>query len=261
MLQLPALYAGVHRKSALYAELTGDLQKFLLGRGYLVQVDANYGPKTTAVVSQFQKDNKLFVDGRVGPKTWGALLMLGFQPQSFEEEEKSLNWPPKPSGAVSPNGVMLFGGKNFSYAAAPVPKNPEAIIINPVWVAENIETIQIPQLKKFGAGWITVNKKLSPQFRKLFEVWEQLGHLNKILTFDGAWVPRFVRGRTDKVSNHSMGSAIDLNAKWNGFRTTPAQIGEMGCIRELVLPAYELGFYWGGWYNDGMHLEAYKVVN
>jgi len=28
-----------------------------------------------------------------------------------------------------------------------------------------------------------------------------------------------------------------------------------------VPSAYALGFYWGGWYNDGMHFEGYKQMN
>lgn len=261
MLQLPSLYVGVHRKSALHAELTGDLQKHLLGKGYQVKVDDEFGPQTTKAVREYQIHKKIPADGWVGPKTWGLLLADGFRPGSYEEavELEIAPWPPKPAGMRSPNGALLFGGLGFTYSAAPTKSNPERIEINPEWLSANIEQIQIPQLSKFTSK-ISVNKKLSNQFRLLFEIWEHQGHRDKILTYDGCQVSRFVRGRTDKVSNHSYGSAIDLNARWNGFRSIPALLGELGCIRELVPAALELGFYWGGWYNDGMHFEAFKIL-
>jgi peptidoglycan hydrolase-like protein with peptidoglycan-binding domain len=32
--------------------------------------DGVFGPKTELAVKNFQKDNRLFVDGIVGPRTW-----------------------------------------------------------------------------------------------------------------------------------------------------------------------------------------------
>lgn len=41
--------------------------------GYKIEVDGVYGPKTKAVVEQYQRDNKLDPDGVIGPKTWAKL--------------------------------------------------------------------------------------------------------------------------------------------------------------------------------------------
>ena len=53
------------------------LQILLLGYGYTMEgygADSSFGGATRRAVEKYQKDNKLEVDGVVGPKTWGALL-------------------------------------------------------------------------------------------------------------------------------------------------------------------------------------------
>ena len=273
VLTLPTLKEGVHRESIGHMELVGDLQKFLLGADFDIVVDENFGPKTAAVVREYQFSKGLEVDGRVGPQTWGALLADGFRPQSFivdpgaydreNDIRYSPRWPPKPDGGRSPNGLELFG-EGFTYTPKPLPSNPEYVVPDSEWVKENIGTANIPQLVGVrGArsdGTMLFNKRLVPQVEALFDVWEKLGLSDRVLTFAGSWVPRVVRGRRDKLSNHSFGSAFDINAAWNGFRRQPALLGKKGCVRELVTSAYALGFYWGGWYNDGMHFEVYKAL-
>src|SRR5262245_39382839 len=39
-----------------------------------VAVDGKFGPRTLALVQEFQRNNALIVDGVVGPLTWGKLL-------------------------------------------------------------------------------------------------------------------------------------------------------------------------------------------
>jgi hypothetical protein len=58
--------------------IVGQLQDVLIKRGLMKDCVANrdehYGPGTQAVVKRFQKEHGLRVDGRVGKKTWAALL-------------------------------------------------------------------------------------------------------------------------------------------------------------------------------------------
>jgi Peptidase family M23/Putative peptidoglycan binding domain len=50
------------------------LQQRLTDKGYLLDVDGDFGPVTAGVVWQFQQDLGLVVDGLVGPQTWQTLF-------------------------------------------------------------------------------------------------------------------------------------------------------------------------------------------
>ena len=51
------------------------LQRALAGKGYnVVVIDGDFGSVTDREVRKYQTDNKLFVDGIVGPQTWEALM-------------------------------------------------------------------------------------------------------------------------------------------------------------------------------------------
>lgn len=264
---LPSLYVGVHQKGETYADLVGDLQKFFLGRGQPILVDERFGQETKKIVSRYQASKVLTVDGTVGPQTWGCLLQDGFRPKSWEkdsggieEERNNPNFPPKPSGMGAPNGLSLFG-QDFTFKPKPLATMPEYVEPSSAWVAKNIGTAYIPQLTSIkGSPEVRFNVRLIGQLESMFSVWESLGLISLVKTWDGGFVTRYIRGRNDKLSNHSFGSALDLNAKWNPFRSEPALVREAGTVRPLIRSAFQLGFYWGGWYNDGMHLEAYKVL-
>jgi len=49
------------------------LQSVLNNKGYSLDVDGIFGPKTLAAVKDYQSKNSLDVDGIVGPLTWGSL--------------------------------------------------------------------------------------------------------------------------------------------------------------------------------------------
>ena len=50
-----------------------ELQKLLNKNGYKLTEDGIFGAKTKAAVKDYQKKNKLVVDGIVGKNTWAAL--------------------------------------------------------------------------------------------------------------------------------------------------------------------------------------------
>ena len=93
-------------------------------------------------------------------------------------------------------------------------------------------------------------KALKTWFKKIEDAKLQ----DLILTYDGCYNPRLVRGGSSP-SMHAMGLAIDINAKWNGLGRTPAT--GFGTVRPLVELARESGLYWGGDFirGDGMHFE------
>lgn len=50
-----------------------QFQQKLHDRGWRIDVDGVFGPKTEAIVKQFQKEKGLGVDGIVGPRTWNMI--------------------------------------------------------------------------------------------------------------------------------------------------------------------------------------------
>jgi hypothetical protein len=154
----------------------------------------------------------------------------------------------------------IFG--TFEYELAPRKSDPEAIKILGGWAAENIVKIHVPQVAGIPGApkscnlW--VHRKVADQFKALFFVWEEAGVLDQVLSYNGLWVPRLVRGGK-ALSNHSFGTAMDLNAKWNPLGKPSPSAGEKGSLVELAAIAEKHGFFWGNNYQnrkDPMHIEA-----
>lgn len=209
----------------------------------------------------FQGMKGLKADGIVGPATLAAAEKANYT------EQNDVSWPQNP-GIKNLSFIdrqKLFG--NFSYIPMPVPGNPEAIRITSNWAVDNITTITVPQIIGLPGvgktGSVQIHKKLANQTSALFHAWENAGLKDRILSWGGSWVPRFIRGSRTSLSNHAWGTAFDINAQWNGLGVQPARMDQKGCVRELVSIAVDYGFYWGGWFPkrpDGMHFEAYKVL-
>lgn len=52
------------------------MQNKLKKAGYDISVDGQFGPKTQAVLTMFQEDHKLLIDGICGPETWRNLELV-----------------------------------------------------------------------------------------------------------------------------------------------------------------------------------------
>lgn len=159
----------------------------------------------------------------------------------------------------------LFG--RIQCVPAPTDGNKEGIRITNNWQKEHLENVDVPQLAALFAknpkggfpkdGRVLWNKAGKEALLVLFREFERLNLLRHILTWAGAWAPRYIRGSTSVLSSHAWATAFDINAQWNGLGQTPAAAGQKGCILELVPVAEECGFYWGGNFprKDGMHFE------
>jgi hypothetical protein len=202
----------------------------------------------------------------------------------IQETARSLNvtvdkttksWPTAPTDLLQPNPErtkQLFGEFEFEDVAGSAGCE---IKIKGNWASINIDEIEIPQLngkingttnKEITKGIIKFNKKAKKQLQKLWKEWEDANLLDRIITYDGGFVPRHIKkkggGCAISLSNHAWGSAFDINADWNGLGTEPALVGQKGSVRELVEIANKHGFYWGGHYGtkDGMHFEVAKII-
>ena len=242
-------------------------QNFLRGISprSVVVASGTFDATTKLWTQTFQRASNISADGTVGPMTLSKALALGFNPLlDLRLDRNGSNWPQKPTVAIQMNPnerAAIFG--TFAYVPAPMKNNPEAINITDGWVSENITTVHIPQLEKLNASQVQFHKLVVPQVQKLFLAWESVDLTNKILTWGGSWVPRYVRGSRTYLSNHSWGTAFDINVQWNMLGIQPALADQHGSVRELVDIAYEHGMFWGGHYPsrpDGMHFECYKLI-
>ncbi len=241
-------------------------QAFLRGQGYAVNIDGLFCDETEAATRAFQKAKKLDIDGVVGNQTLGAAALRGFEIVDYSPQ--SNHFPAKPSfppiiGVAQRQS--LFGPLEF--VPAPTAQNPERIRITNDFETKNIVHITIPQLVNVpGApeGATHFHRLAQKQFVALWTAWSAKGLLKNIISYDGDYVPRFIRGKAQQqtLSNHAFGTAFDINAKWNAYGSEPATWGQQGCVYELVDIAAEHGFYWGGFFShrDGMHFEIAKIL-
>ena len=257
---LPALQIGSR------GNLVVAWQNFLIGQRVASgEPDGVFGEKTAAATRVFQEKVGLEPDGVVGRQTLQKAMARGFE--LMEEpapDNTGSNFPLRPSFSPLVSNARrqaVFG--TYAYVHAPTANNRERIQILGSWKQDNIVSVPIPQLKKTGIGrnapsTMLFHKLAAAQLQALWEAWEKAGLLKQVLTFEGAFVARFIRGSTSTLSNHAFGSAFDINYRWNKLGARPALVGETGAVRELVPIAHEHGFYWGGHFNrrDGMHFEV-----
>jgi hypothetical protein len=239
---------------------------FLIGQGLFEgSADGIFDEKVKVATIKFQQKHGLQPDGIVGNKTFGQAMMLGFEGAEDTRSDKSgPDWPPLPKfkPLVGNEARQKVFGK-FNFISAPVPGNPENIRIMDDWESKNIVTVSIPQLIPIkGSDKVRFHKLAAPQMVKLWADWEKAGLMPLVLTWAGSFVPRFIRGSREVLSNHAFGSAFDINVAWNPLGAVPALVGQKGAVRELVPIAHENGVFWGGQFKrkDGMHFEIAKIL-
>lgn len=159
--------------------------------------------------------------------------------------------------------VILFG--RFNFTPDPQPGNPEHIHINGNWEGMNVSSVTVSQLP---GRHIALHNDLHGQFRALWAAWEAAGLLGRVLSFDGAFAPRYKRkrafGGVENLSAHSWGAAFDINASLLPMGKPCPAVGVPGCTSELVPLAHQHGFAWGGDFHapwqDPMHFQAFKIL-
>lgn len=129
------------------------------------------------------------------------------------------------------------------------------------WRDKHIVTVALPQIAGLlGGEKIECHRAIAGPLQGAFEEIAEAGLIDRILTWDGCFVPRHKGWDPDReLSAHSWGIAFDINANWNAYGEDPKPKGMKGSVIELV-PFFERrGFAWGGRfstkYRDGMHFE------
>lgn len=223
----------------------------------------------TANIRAMQTRLGVPADGDFGPRTLAAFMALADRDLMTEAQRDtlpdgvSLDTSARPAGARSlTNAERIARFGSFAFEPAPVPGMLEAIRITTRSPEFRIAQVHLPQLVGVQGfpknGKVLFHAAAADQLVALVNAWEEAGVLGHVRSWAGSYVARYVRGSKTTLSNHSWGTAFDINAAWNGLGKTPAKAGETGSVRELVGIAHKLGFYWGGWFPrpDGMHFEV-----
>lgn len=235
------------------------LQQFLTARKfYQGECDGRIGPITAAAIVAYQKAHaappwELEPDGVAGQRTLAAMLAEGLALVVDADED---HFPPVPDWMTplrsNEERMRRFG--RFEYRPAPEPGNREAIEILGDWEDKNIVTVACPVFEKN----VRVHRAVAADYLTFMQHVIDSDLRRLLFTFDGSFVPRYQRGSTKALSNHSWGTAFDVNYEWNQLGHTPAYRGQKGSVRELVPLANQHGWYWGGHFRsrpDGMHFE------
>jgi hypothetical protein len=238
-------------------------QQFLRGRGLLLDTTGTFDAATDTATRKFQRANALAVDGVVGNQTLRKAADFGFELVNYIDEPDS-GYPSRPTfGSLTPSVAQSKFGP-LEFAAAPTAGNPEKIKITNGFDTSKLVRVTIPQLLGVqgapASGRVQIHTLAAASFQALWAAWQAAGCSGQVLSFDGTYDPRFVRGSAIKqiLSNHAFGVAFDINVEWNPFGAEPANRGMTGCLYDLVPIANQHGFFWGGHYKtrrDGMHFE------
>lgn len=252
------------------------LQTLLVGLGFLKveQMSGILDSDTMNAVKSFAKSFEitfetnqsvsksiinLFTDYRISTNVQNIIQQTNsnLPKEAFEDK---YNWPPQPPNTSHLSQSLaekLYGKIEYTPRGS-----GDGIIITNNFERDNIITITIPQLAKIQHPRSTSQKchrLAANNIIALWQEWENQGLLSRIITFNGLYNPRFVRGSKTSLSPHAFGAAFDINTKYNGLFKTPPAVDEKGSVRELVPSALKLGFFWGGYYKkrkDGMHFEV-----
>src|SRR5438132_3496614 len=263
-------------------------QYFLLKHGISQagRIDGQFGLKTETATKMFQVQQNIATSGEFDAATREVAKTLGYTivPDDHYDDKKINHFPPKPTDLQSPDNDSRNEGLGcFKFKQLPRANRSdkdEIVILGSCdgavddWRRANIVEVAIPQLKfaKGSTPTVTCHRLVGPQIQKLFARWEELDLLHLVRDFDGTFSPRYKRGQSPSnaghgvkqsanvgaLSNHSFGSAMDVNADDNPFDEEPALCPMRGCVRELVASANDIGFYWGGHFShpkDGWHFE------
>jgi hypothetical protein len=236
-------------------------QNFLLGfflstnNKQEIIVDGVWGPKTELVTKLFQNRCGISETGKLDAETISSASDYGYS-------TNFINLPlPKYLSRYSDAERELVFGK-FKFNHTPTPDNPELITVADDWASKNLVKVVLPGMSSLVKKPVLFHKQGADKLFNFFVELGQKGLTNKIISWDGSYSPRFIRGSRTRLSNHSWGTAFDINAFWNPLGSKPAAHSSKGSVLELVEIANQHGFFWGGHFNrlDGMHFELAKSV-
>jgi hypothetical protein len=262
-------------------------QYFLLRNGFsqVGNIDGQFGLKTEDATKFFQVQHEIAATGEFDAATRDVARGLSYTvvKDDYYDDKKTKAFPKTPAHLSSPSNASRNAALGcFKFRQLPLANRSDKDEIDikgscddaiADWRRANIVNVTVPQLRfATRSTTVTCHRIAAPHLQALFAKWEELDLLHLIRSYEGAFSPRYKRGQSPSksghgikkskdvgaLSNHSFGAAIDINEPDNPFDTEPQLCPMRGCVRELVGPANDVGFFWGGHFGspkDGMHFE------
>lgn len=167
---------------------------------------------------------------------------------------------PKTIRQLTPDDRNKLFGK-FAFEPAPSKDNPERIKIIDSWARDNLIKVAMPTPIVAGVKTAWFHEKVGDRFLELLNEWDNARLLEDVLTWNGSYAARFIRGSETSLSAHAWGSAFDINVPWNPLNRPAATEGTRGSVMRLVGIAEKNGWVWGGRFArcDGQHFEVGKL--
>lgn len=146
------------------------------------------------------------------------------------------------------------------------PARPDAVKLLNGFETDFLQSIRVPfldQLPGFPrSGKLTINRIAAPSLIAALTSIRTEGLFGHLVTYDGAYVPRTIRGNRGALSEHALGLAVDFNARYNP-RGTPAKgPGHLGDLTRIAEVMAEFGWRWGNYFHspDPMHFEYWGTL-
>jgi hypothetical protein len=101
------------------------------------------------------------------------------------------------------------------------------------WVSKNIVRVNLPALSKATGGKFSMmmwHKYGKDQLIRFFETLEKEKFTYAYFEFCRGFIHVMFVSRTN-LSNHSWGTAFDINVPYNGLNKIPALVGQKGSVR------------------------------
>jgi hypothetical protein len=175
-------------------------------------------------------------------------------------DRSSAAWPPAPGFQfiqTQAERERIFG--KYQYRVNP----DRTVTITDGWEKTNIVEVPTPQLAHLKVSKVLFHARARAQLEGLLSAWKDAGLIDRIISWDGTFVPRLMR-KLDNLSAHSWGTAFDINWKQNQQGVRPPLVGQPASVRELAPLANQFGFFWGGHFSgafiDGMHFEVAFLI-
>lgn len=242
-----------------------NVQKRLLLLGYKPGIaDGICGRRTNAAILAFQGGFLKFPDGRIDPggKSWKRLLQLTepMSPPAVTNQPKEMEptkLVSKPQAATiniglsSPDNdfmIKKFGKPRETYSQNDQPITNASLL-------KLMNTSSVGPFRAYG-----MSKALDSLKLVFTDIQQSMPTLYALIGNSGMTVCRYQRGSTTKISNHSWGTAIDLNIN----KQLDARGDNMTQVGLLAIAPFfnKRQWYWGAGFptEDSMHFECSREL-